>query len=289
MEIGSTLAVIAYGKVNLTLDILNKRDDGYHEIESVMQAIDLGDRLILETISRGIEIVCDHPLVPEDHNNLAYKAANQLIKELALDKGVRIRIEKNLPVGAGLGSSTDGAATLKGLNHLWQLGLSLEELSALGSKIGADVPFAIYGGTALVKGIGEKVSPLLVKKPLNFVLVKPEGSLSTKDVYRGLEFPVRGRPDNFGVIKALAEGDIERLVSSLGNVLETPATTLNPLILKAKEDLAEQGLEGVAMTGSGPTVFGIAATREQGQIAYNRMKSMGWETYLVSTAPEGEI
>lgn len=176
------LMISAYAKINLTLDVLGKRPDGYHDVEMIMQSIDLHDQVILrEKEELGIEIICEHPLVPEDESNLAYKAAALLMKKVGITKGVQIEIIKNIPVAAGLaGGSTNGAGVLVGLNQLWDLGLSKKELMNLGASLGADVPFCILGGTAVASGIGTDLESISLLPEMELVLVKPSISISTK-------------------------------------------------------------------------------------------------------------
>ena len=182
------MKVKAYGKVNLSLDIVGKREDGYHFLEMIMQTIDLYDVVNVVKIPSGIEIRCNKNYVPTDRRNIAYRAAELFLETFKIKSGVRIEIEKNIPVAAGLaGGSTDGAAVIKAMNDLFKTNASKEKLSEIGVVIGADIPFCIYGGTALIKGIGEDITPLKSFENHILVLVKPNFGVSTKEVYGAID------------------------------------------------------------------------------------------------------
>ncbi len=271
----------ANAKVNLTLDVLFKREDNYHEVEMIMQTIDLCDYIEIEE-SHNIEIICSHPFVPTDNSNLVYKAVEVIQKFTGIKKGVKITIEKNIPVAAGLGGgSSDCAATLKGLNKLWNLDLTNETLKMLGLKLGADVPFFIDGGTQLARGIGEKLEPLPSPPQLWMVLAKPNIGVSTRDVYGGLEFKeVYNRPDTTAMIKALEEGNTKEICSNLANVLETVTLKKYSTVKFLKNKMAQMGATGVLMSGSGPTVYGICSGYDKAVKIAKGLETLAGEVFV---------
>jgi 4-diphosphocytidyl-2-C-methyl-D-erythritol kinase len=256
------IEIKARAKINLTLDVIGKRPDGYHEVAMVMQTIDLHDLITLTAITEGIKITANNPEIPLGPENLVYKAV-ELIKPAGFSGGIHIHIEKNIPMAAGLaGGSTDAAAVLKGLNSLWRLNLSLDELLGLGSRIGSDVPFCILEGTALATGRGEKLTPLAAAPELWLVLAKPPIGISTKVVYSRFDPDrVERRPDNAAMIEALAAGDIGKIRDNLVNVLESVTLRLYPEVSVLKDQVYRAGAEDVLMSGSGPAVFGLAPDR----------------------------
>ena len=254
-----SITIAAYGKINLSLDVLCKRSDGYHEIETVMKSIDLKDTLILTKQREGITIECDNPLVPLDSTNVVYKAYSILSDIYNIKKGVHIKIHKNIPVAAGLaGGSSNAAATLIGLNELWGLKLSKEELMKIGVQIGADVPFCIMGGTALAKGIGEKLKTINSTSEHLVLLAKPDIEVSTKDVYNSLNIADIGtRPDMKKMLKAIEDNDLHRISDNMVNVLEEVTAKKHSQIQYLKSEMIKWGAVGSLMSGSGPTVFGL--------------------------------
>ncbi|GAX88673.1 4-(cytidine 5'-diphospho)-2-C-methyl-D-erythritol kinase [Effusibacillus lacus] len=273
----------AKAKINLTLDVLFKRADGYHEVEMVMQTVDLSDQLLLEERDDNqIVLSCGVPYIPLDNRNLAYKAAALLRERYGIRKGIHITIDKQIPVAAGLaGGSSDGAAALRGLNRLWNLGLTLEELAELGAELGSDVPFCIYGGTAIARGRGEIIERLPAAPPLWVVLVKPPITVSTADVYGNLKVDeIDSHPDTLGMIQALASGNPERIVSGLGNVLEQVTFKMHPEVERLKSQIVKFGAMGALMSGSGPTVFGITDRESRAQRIYNALRGFSKEVYL---------
>lgn len=254
------LMISAYAKINLTLDVLRKRPDGYHDVEMIMQEIDLHDQMILrEKDDKGIEIRCDHPLVPEDESNLAYRAAALLMEEVGIDRGIQIEIIKNIPVAAGLaGGSTNGAAVLMGLNKLWQLGFSKEELMNFGARLGADVPFCILGGTALASGIGTDLKSISPLPEMELILVKPEISVSTKEIYSNYSPElINKRPDLNRMLNAIDSRDCQGIKKNLVNVFEDITMHHYPKVAEVKKVMEDVGLHPVLMSGSGPTLFAI--------------------------------
>lgn len=273
----------AKAKINLTLDVLYKRPDGYHEVEMIMQTVDLSDHLQFEEQEENrISISCTVPYVPTDNRNLVYKAAELIKDRLAIDKGIHIHLTKNIPVAAGLaGGSSDAAATLRGLNRLWNLGLTLDELAELGAEIGSDVPFCVYGGTAVAWGRGERIQRLPSPAPLWVVLVKPQIAVSTADVYGNLSVSdIREHPDTISMVQALADGDPEEIAKQLKNVLEIVTFRMHPEVEKLKWQMMRFGAMGALMSGSGPTVFGITDRETRAQRIYNGLRGFSKEVYL---------
>ncbi|MBO8126783.1 MAG: 4-(cytidine 5'-diphospho)-2-C-methyl-D-erythritol kinase [Firmicutes bacterium] len=279
-----TVTVKAHAKINLSLDILYRRVDGYYELESIMQSLSLYDLVKVavdpETEVRTmdprelIRVAADSPEVPADEENIAFTAAKVMMRRSGYFMPIRIKITKNIPVEAGLaGGSSNAAAVLVGLNHLWNLGLTTCELAEIGQKIGADVPFCIYGGTALVGGIGEKVAPLRRKGPeFGVTLVKPAFGVSTAEVYRSLDLSMAEHPDTLGMMDAVIQGDLEKICSHLGNTLEGVTIPRYHILSEIKDDLLSAGACGVLQTGSGPTVFGLSPTLKKAEEIANKLK-----------------
>lgn len=264
----------AKAKINLTLDVLSKRPDGYHEVEMIMQSIDLKDHLIIELIpQKKIELSTNCKDLPVDERNIVYKAANLMINEFDLDAGVKIKLVKEIPLAAGLaGGSSDAAATMLGINELFDLKKSKQELMILGKEIGADVPFCIHGGTALARGIGEKIMPLKPIPEMKLLLIKPPFFVSTKDVYNRLDIKnIEKRPDNKKVIRAIEDQDICQISKGLCNVLEEVTFDIHPELLKIKNWLLKNKALGSLMSGSGPTIFGIFENKDDIKKVLDRM------------------
>ena len=256
------LELKAYGKINLGLDVVRKREDGYHEFRMVMQTVNLYDKITMErTNEPGIQTETNLPYVPDGEGNLAYRAAKMLADEFGIEDGIMIRIKKFIPVAAGMaGGSTDAAAVLVGMNRMFNLGLSRKELMKRGVKLGADVPYCIMRGTALSEGIGEILTELPPAPQCHIVLAKPQVAVSTKVVYgklRANELTADQHPDIDGMVEAIKNEDLDGVISRLGNVLETVTVPDHPEIAKIKEIMMENGADGALMSGSGPTVFGI--------------------------------
>ncbi|SHM20146.1 4-diphosphocytidyl-2-C-methyl-D-erythritol kinase [Caldanaerovirga acetigignens] len=274
----------AKAKINLTLDVLYKRPDGYHQVEMIMQEISLRDYLVISLLpKKDIRIVADSKAIPDGEANLAFKAAKLLIEEFNLDAGVEIKIFKEIPVAAGLaGGSADAAAVLKGMNEIFELGLSTEELMLFGEKLGADVPFCVMGGTALACGKGEELSRLPAVPPASLVLIKPPYSVSTREVYNRLKInSIKKRPETQTVIESIKKGDLEGIAKGLCNVLEEVTFAQHPELRKFKEMLKERGAFGSLMSGSGPTVYGIFETKKDAERAATSLSLPGC-TILIS-------
>ena len=284
------LLVKAPAKINLSLDVLYKRPDGYHEVEMIMTTIDLADRLELTLLNRKeIRILSHNRFVPDDQRNLAYQAARILQERFSVDKGVAIMIEKNIPVAAGLaGGSSDAAATLRGLNKLWQLGLTLDELAELGAEIGSDVSFCVYGGTALAKGRGEIITPLPAPPTCWVVLAKPFIGVSTADVYRRLSLNGIKHPNPCEMIEAIEQGDFAAVCANVKNVLEDVTFKLHPEVALIKEQMKRFGADAVLMSGSGPTVFGLVQHDSRMQRVYNGLRGFCDQVFAVRMLGEQE-
>ncbi|WNQ11667.1 4-(cytidine 5'-diphospho)-2-C-methyl-D-erythritol kinase [Paenibacillus aurantius] len=274
----------APAKINLSLDVLYKREDGFHEVEMVMTMVDLADRLEMQELSRDTIIISSQAgYIPLDEKNLAFQAARLIKDRYHVRKGVYIHLDKKIPVAAGLaGGSSDAAAALRGLNRLWNLNIPLEELKALGAELGSDVPFCIQGGTALATGRGEKLTPITSPPQCWVVLAKPPLNVSTADVYGRLKASeIRRHPDTKSVIEAIGTQDFNRLCGSLGNVLEDVTLQLYPEVRQLKECMQRMGAEGVLMSGSGPTVFGLVAKETKAEKLYNGLRGFCKDVYAV--------
>lgn len=282
----------AYGKINLGLDVLRKREDGYHEVRMIMQTVGLYDQIDLFFRQRpGIEIETNLPYLPVNENNLVYKAAHVLMEEFQVTNGVFIRLRKLIPVAAGMaGGSSDAAAVLVGINKMFHLGLSREELMARGVKIGADVPYCIMRGTALSEGIGEKLTALPPMPQCQVLLAKPAISVSTKYVYENLHansLKPSQHPDIDGMAEAISEGNLLDVSNRLGNVLELVTAKKYPVIEEIKEVMNRHGALGALMSGSGPTVFGLfdnpkAASLAYEELRYGRSRELAKQVYLTN-------
>ncbi len=277
------LLVKAPAKINLSLDVLHKRPDGYHEVKMVMTTIDLADRIELVPLASDIiKIVSHNRFVPDDHRNLAYQAAKLLKETFGIRKGVAISIAKAIPVAAGLaGGSSDAAATLRGLNKLWRLGLTLDELAELGAKIGSDVSFCVYGGTAIATGRGEKIEHIPAPPPCWVILAKPAIGVSTAEVYRSLNVNTIEHPDVDGMVQAIKHQDYEGICSLVGNVLEDVTLKKYPEVAHIKEQMKRFGADAVLMSGSGPTVFGLVQYDSRLQRIYNGLRGFCDQVFTV--------
>lgn len=255
----------AYAKINIGLDVLRRRADGYHEVKMIMQTVDIYDELVLERRKEpGIELRMDNSDLPSGGDNLICRAADLLFREKKITEGVNISLTKRIPIAAGMaGGSADAAAALRGLNELFDMGYSLKELQALGVGLGADIPYCLAGGTMLSEGIGEILTPLPAPAAAHLVIAKPDINVSTAFVYGNLHADrLAWHPDIDGMIAALQKGDLDGITGRLGNVLETVTVKAHPVIEQIKELLRKQGAENALMSGSGPTVFGIFKEKE---------------------------
>ncbi len=261
----------AYAKINLSLDVVRRRDDGYHEVKMIMQTVGLYDELTMEKCGQGIHVTVSMgdgflgETLPADENNLVYKAAKLIMDRYELCEGVRIHLDKHIPIAAGMaGGSTDAAAVIRGMNGLFRLGMDLEDMKKLAVKIGADVPYCIEGGTQLSEGIGEVLTPLRAAPAFLLLIAKPDISVSTKYVYENLNLhTLTAHPDVDGMAGPLEKGDSAGIVSRMENVLESVTLEKYPVIRKIKTVMKENGAWNALMSGSGPTVFGIYNNREE--------------------------
>lgn len=277
------LIMDSYGKVNLALDILYKRNDGYHEIKSIMQRISLRDRLIFEEIDHGFVIESNHSQVPKDETNLVYRAWEKLVAITGENRGIKVIIEKNIPVAAGLaGGSTNGATTLLALNELWDLKLSEDELMEIGRSLGADVPFCIMGATALAEGIGEKLTKLKPFSGKHILLCNPGIAISTEHAYSQVEFSDK-RIDIEAMIRAIDADDLKTLAENMGNTMEGPMIEEYPIIGEIKKLMLGNGALGALMSGSGSTVFGLYDDEEKMRFTEKKLLDIGDKVYLCKT------
>ncbi|MEQ8155249.1 MAG: 4-(cytidine 5'-diphospho)-2-C-methyl-D-erythritol kinase [Clostridiaceae bacterium] len=279
------MKIKAYGKINIALEVIGKREDGYHLLRMIMQTIDLYDLIELKEISSGIEISCNKSYVPTDERNLAYKAAKIFFETYRINKGIHIDIRKNIPVAAGLaGGSTDAAAVLKGLNTIFKIGAAEEDLMALGLKLGADVPYCIKGGTALCEGIGEKVTPLKEFKNKILVLVKPAFGVSTKEVYSNIDIKkIYKKVKIEELIKAINRDDLNFVAKNMKNHLENVTLRKHRKLIDIKEEIMDMDALGVMMSGSGPTIFGFFDDMLRAQSCYDRMKKQYKDVFITRT------
>ena len=255
----------AYAKINLGLDVLRRRPDGYHEVKMIMQTVDICDDLTFEKREEpGIGLRIEGADLPADENNLVYRAAALLMEKRQLREGAVITLKKRIPIAAGMaGGSADAAAAMRGLNTLFEMGYTVEELKELGVTLGADIPYCIEGGTMLSEGIGEILTPLSDPPACHLVIAKPAIDVSTAFVYGHLQADrLSFHPDIDGMAAALAAGDLKGITDRMGNVLETVTVKAYPVIDRLKQLMCGLGAENALMSGSGPTVFGICKERE---------------------------
>lgn len=274
----------APAKINLSLDILHKREDGYHEVEMIMTMVDLADRLEFTPLSRDTIIITSQVgFIPLDDKNLAVQAARLIKERYHITSGVHIHLDKHIPVAAGLaGGSTDAAATLRGLNKLWDLRLTDADMQKLGGEIGSDVPFCVAGGTALATGRGEKLQPIDSPPQCWVILAKPPIHVSTSDVYGKVRVEnIKSHPNTTALLSAISDQDFHRVCGSMGNVLEEVTLDLYPEVKRIKECMEKLGADGVLMSGSGPTVFGLVSKQSKVHRIYNGLRGFCKEVYVV--------
>ncbi|WP_062200986.1 4-(cytidine 5'-diphospho)-2-C-methyl-D-erythritol kinase [Massilibacterium senegalense] len=285
------VSVKAPAKINLALDVLGKRPDGYHEVHMVMTTIDLADRIELMDLGEDrITLVTDYRFVPDDNRNFAYQAARLLKEKFHITRGVQITIDKCIPVAAGLaGGSSDAAATLRGLNKLWNLQLSTQELAELGSEIGSDVAFCVYGGTAIASGRGEKVEPISSPPPCWVVLAKPNIGVSTAEVYGKVQMETIQHANVREMVQAIEKQDYEGICEHLSNSLEAITMELHPEVEQIKEQMRRFGADGVLMSGSGPTVFALTKYESRMQRIYNGLRGFCDQVYAVRLLSESPL
>lgn len=273
----NNIVLRAYGKINLGLDVLRRREDGYHDVKMIMQTVGLYDILKMEkTKQDGISMNCNISFLPTDRRNLVYRAVEIMKERYHIQQGVKIDLNKRIPIAAGMaGGSSNCAAALMGMNQLFDLGLKKEQLCEIGLLLGADVPYCIWGGTALAEGIGERLTKLPPMPSCHILIAKPGISVSTGFVYQNLKLDQLERhPDIDGMIKDLETGSLEGICRKLENVLETVTIPEYPIIDRIKAHLIEHGAMGALMSGSGPTIFGIFSEEEKAAKALQALKSI---------------
>lgn len=282
-----TLQLKAYAKINLGLDVVRKREDGYHEVRMIMQTVKLFDKLTFHLLEEDeIRMKSNLGFLPVDENNLVYKAVKLLKDTYGVKQGMEIDLFKCIPVAAGMaGGSTDCAAALVGASRLFGLHLGRERLMELGVKLGADVPYCVLRGTALSEGIGEVLTPLPPIPDCVLLIAKPSISVSTKYVYEHLDAEgIAHHPDIDGMVEAIRQGSLEGIAGRLENVLEQVTIPQYPVISRIKETMREAGAMNALMSGSGPTVFGIFEEAEAAEEAKKliRRKELAGQVYVVS-------
>lgn len=280
----------AYAKINLGLDVVGKRSDGYHQVRMVMQSIGLSDEVELEE-GEGLNVLTGSSQLPGGPSNLAWKAAELLARHCGKTPNVHIRLNKKIFLAAGLaGGSSDAAAVLRGLNRLWNLRLSANDLEKLGAELGSDIPFCIRGGTALAEGRGEVLTDLPEAPQLMLVLAKPKLEVSTGWVYSNFrQEQVTKRPDIDGIIKALDQGSKEMLLASSGNVLESVTIPAYPIIEQIKQRMLMAGADYALMSGSGPTVFAVSKCQAVTERILNLLTDFDLETAVTTTVQKERI
>lgn len=264
----------AYAKINLTLDVLGKQSTGYHEMEMIMQQIDLYDQIIIED-SEVFQMTSSSKELPLNEDNLVFKAYKQMQEISKIEKPVHIHIEKNIPIAAGLaGGSADAAATYLALNRHWKMNLSLDELIKLGVQIGADIPFCLFGKTALAQGIGEKLTRISSFKGYSILIVNPGYGVSTPKIFQNLDLQnIKKRPNTKSALESIDSGNLELLIQSMHNVLGDVTTRIHEDLIDIIDEIESNKALKAMVSGSGPTVFGIFENKDTAQIAYESMKN----------------
>ena len=293
--------VKAYAKVNLGLDVLRKREDGYHEVKMIMQSVNLFDILTFSVFNGmgvqdnigTIRIESDSDEIPLNEGNLIYRACRLVMNHFKIKKNILVTVRKSIPVAAGLaGGSADCAAALKGMNELFRLGMSLEEMQKIGVRLGADVPYCLLGGTALAEGIGEILTPLPNLPNCIFLIAKPPFGVSTKEVYTQLSLEdktIKDHPDIDGIRKGIEKQDMKVVTAKMGNMLEQVTIPMHPEIKQMKDLMLENGALNALMSGSGPTVFGIFDHLEQAWNAHKAISDAGLaQDIFIVSGQEGE-
>lgn len=279
------MEIKAYAKINISLDVIGKREDGYHLLRMIMQTIDLYDIVSLSQIESGIKVKCDKYYVPTDERNLAYKAAKLFMDRYSVKKGVSINLIKNIPVSAGLaGGSTDAAAVLKLMNKVFNINATDSQLRELALELGADVPYCISGGTALCEGVGEQITELKNFRDKILVLVKPSFGVSTKDVYKSFDLSkVNVHPRTDEIIKSINNDDIYSVAKNMRNLLENVTVKKYKVISNIKKQMKDSGAIESMMSGSGPTVFAFFDDMLKAQRCYEEMKDKYNQVFITRT------
>lgn len=276
----------AYGKINLGLDVIRKRPDGYHDLDMIMQMVDVYDDIVITKNKTGkIEVKTDTAVLSNGKDNLAYMAAKMLMDEFKIKDGVNIYINKRIPIAGGMaGGSSDCATTLMGINQLFELGLSKEELMERGVKLGADVPYCVLGGTAIARGIGEVLTPLPEPADCHVIIAKPPVSVSTAYVYGHIKpLEITKRPDIEAMAQSIKDGDLKKMASLIYNVMEDVTVGEYPIISEIKQVMLDNGALNSIMSGSGPTVFGLFDDKEKAQQCVKTLEEKGLTQQLYLT------
>lgn len=290
IENKNTLIRKAYAKINFGLDVIRRREDGYHEVKMIMQTVNLYDILTFTKEKAGITVKTDTAALLGDESNLIYKAAKLLLETYGIKGGVKIELRKNIPMAAGMaGGSADAAAVFHGVNELFGLGMTEGEMCALGVKIGADVPYCIQGGTALSEGIGEILTKLPDAPNCFLLIAKPDIDVSTKYVYENLHAnELQYHPDIDGMRRAIEAGTLTGIAQRMENVLETVTVKKYPIIQEIKDFMKEKGALNALMSGSGPTVFGVFETQEKAEEVFHLLEKEGLAKQLFVATLVGE-
>ena len=283
------ITIAAPAKINLSLDITGKLENGYHALDTIMQTISIEDKITLAKTGRQISVLCDHPQVPQGNGNICHKAAEAFFEKTALEGSVIITIDKNIPVAAGLaGGSSDAAAVIKGLNLLYGTGLTQREMCEIGLKCGADVPYCIVAGTCRAKGIGEKLTKLPSFAGVYIVLVVPDFFVSTAWAYKNYDLNSPDeKPCTEELISYIRGRDIKNTAERMANVLESVTAKKHPEIQEIKNDIKKSGACGSVMSGSGPSVFGLFENEEKARIAFSVIREKYNRSYLTLTVDGG--
>lgn len=281
-----SLVLKSPAKINLFLEVLRKREDGYHEILSLMQAVDMCDELVLERRKSGIKVSCDNPDCPTNEGNLAYQAASLALNEANVNEGVSIRIKKTIPISSGLGGgSSNAAATLQGTNKLFELGLSDRRLHGLASRIGSDVPFFLYSGQALVRGRGDEIEPKTFYRDYWLVLVCPKFEVSSGWAYQGVKISLTGERKGVNYKFLGSRLGFFEALAHFRNDLEEVVTREHPVVQGIKEILADSGAVKSSMSGSGPTVYGVFDQKPQAEEVARKLSRGDWQIFLTQPIP----
>ena len=275
----------AYAKINLSIDVIGKRADGFHELRMIMQTVELHDIVTVKRCTEGISISCKSPFVPNDQRNAAWKAARIFLDKYNIGEGVSIRIDKTIPVASGLaGGSANAAAVLRALRTLFKPEITDDELREIAKSIGSDVPYCISGGTVLAEGIGERLTSLTNLKPTTILLVKPGVGVSTPHVYKNfMQENVIKRPDIDKMLLDIKMGEIHLVAKGMVNVLESVTIKAHPVIQKIKEGMMERDCLGCVMSGSGPSVVGIFEDKESAEKAFAFYARQPYDVFLTKT------
>jgi 4-diphosphocytidyl-2-C-methyl-D-erythritol kinase len=282
---GNRAIARSYAKINLTLDVLGKRPNGYHDVEMIMQTVSLFDLVIVDKSHGNIVINTNLKYLPTNEKNIAYKAAQMFFKRTGIRGGVRIMIHKNIPVAAGLaGGSGNGAVVLHAMNMLFNAGLSIDELCEMGAELGADIPYCLVGGTQLAQGIGEILTPLSPMKKTSVLIVKPPINVATASIYEQIDSaPIEKRPETQKIIDALNNGDVRFIAENLCNVMEAVTEKMYPVVGGIKKKMLINGAVGAVMSGSGPSVFGIFDDEEKAKLSHDSFAHQYKDVFLVKT------